>query len=88
MDVDVRHNYLREKLNLLGYSGHQLPISGISLVNAIIDDLISTTESLKNAKNELATLLEEKEAWELGNEVNNFFKLFLKKLQNLKIHFC
>lgn len=71
MDYDVRHEYLRKKLDLLGYSAHQLPISSVNLVSSIVDDLISTTQSLKNSKDELAQLLEEKKAWELGNEVRN-----------------
>lgn len=62
------HEYLRQKLNLLGYDLN-LPISAIPIVSSILDDLIITTEGLKNAKDEIATLLEEKKAWELGNEV-------------------
>jgi centrosomal protein CEP135 len=69
MDFNLRHEYMRKKLDLLGYSAHQLPISAVPLISAILDDLISTTESLKNAKDELSVLLEEKKAWELGNEV-------------------
>lgn len=70
MEVDVRYEYVRKKLDLLGYDSHQLPLSGIPLVSSIlIDDLINTTQSLKNSKDEVAQLLEEKKAWELGNEV-------------------
>lgn len=69
MAFDVRYEYVRKKLDLLGYESHQLPLSAIPLVTAIIDDLISTTQSLKNSKDELAQLLEEKRAWDLGSEV-------------------
>lgn len=69
MDFSLRQDYMRQKLDLLGYSSHQLPLSAVPLVSAILDDLIATTESLKKAKDELGTLLEEKKAWELGNEV-------------------
>ena len=62
------HEYLRQKLNLLGYDSN-LPLAAIPIVSTILDDLIITTEGLKNAKDEIATLLEEKKAWELGNEV-------------------
>lgn len=62
------HDYLRQKLNLLGYDSN-LPLSAIPIVSRIIDDLIVTTEGLKNAKDEISTLLEEKKAWELGSEV-------------------
>ena len=73
MDYDVRHEYLRKKLDLLGYGAHQLPLSSVNLVSSVVDDLISTTQSLKNCKDELAQLLEEKKAWELGNEVRNIY---------------
>lgn len=69
MSSDVRYEYVRKKLDLLGYESHQLPLSGIPLITSILDDLITTTQSLKNSKDELAQLLEEKKAWELGNEV-------------------
>lgn len=70
MDFNLRHDYLRQKLDLLGYSSHQLPISSISLVSSILDDLITTTESLKKSKDELSSLLDEKKAWDLGNEAS------------------
>jgi centrosomal protein CEP135 len=60
---------MQRKLDLLGYSSHPLPIAAIPLISDILDDLIATTESLKKAKDELGQLLEEKSAWELGNEV-------------------
>ncbi|KAG5678612.1 hypothetical protein PVAND_008273 [Polypedilum vanderplanki] len=69
MDFNIRHDYLKQKLDILGYSSHQLPISAIPLVSEILDDLIQTTESLKSNKDELNRLIEEKKAWELGNEV-------------------
>lgn len=65
----MRYEYVRKKLDLLGYESHQLPISGIPLISAVVDDLIFTTQSLKNSKDEIAQLLEEKKAWEMGNEV-------------------
>ncbi len=69
MNFDMRYDYIRRKLDLLGYESHQLPSSAVPLVTVITDDLISTTQSLKNCKDDLAQLLEEKKAWELGNEV-------------------
>lgn len=69
MTADMRYDYIRQKLNLLGYDHQSLPISAIPLVASILDDLIVTTEGLKNSKDQIATLLEEKNAWELGNEV-------------------
>ncbi|CRK90380.1 CLUMA_CG003994, isoform A [Clunio marinus] len=69
MDSDVKFNYLRQKLNLLGYEYQTLPISAIGIVSAILDDLIITTEALKDSKDQISKLLEEKKAWELGNEV-------------------
>lgn len=69
MSFELRFEYLRKKLDLLGYESYELPQSAISIVGAVIDDLISTTQSLKTSKDELAQLLEEKKAWELGNEV-------------------
>lgn len=69
MESDVRYEYVRKKLDLLGYESHQLPLSAIPLVSSLLDDLILTTQNLKNSKDEIAQLLEEKKAWELGNEV-------------------
>jgi len=70
MDYNVRQDYMRKKLDLLGYSSHTLPLAAVPLISDILDDLIATTESLKQAKDELGQLLEEKNAWELGNEVS------------------
>lgn len=70
MDLNSKHNYLRQKLDLLGYQNHQsLPVSSLPLVSTILDDLITTTEGLKKAKDEISLLLEEKSAWNLGVEV-------------------
>ena len=78
MVSDVRYEYVRKKLDLLGYESHQLPLSAIPLVSAIVDDLISTTHSLKNSKDDNAQLLEEKRAWELGNEVIHVCLYFMR----------
>lgn len=70
MDLHSKHNYIRQKLDLLGYQNHQsLPVSSLPLVSTILDDLITTTEGLKKAKDEISLLLEEKNAWNLGVEV-------------------
>jgi hypothetical protein len=69
MTSGPKYEYVRKKLDLLGYETQTLPISAISVVNAICDDLFVTTEGLKKAKDEIFHLLEEKKAWELGNEV-------------------
>lgn len=69
MSAGTKFEYVRQKLDLLGYDNQILPISAISIVSSILDDLIVTTEGLKKSKDEVCQLLEEKKAWELGNEV-------------------
>lgn len=70
MDLNSKHNYIRQKLELLGYQNHQsLPVSSLPLVSTILEDLITTTEGLKKAKDEISLLLVEKNAWNLGVEV-------------------
>lgn len=64
MDTDSRHQFIKKKLELLGYS-QTLPVAAISLVSSLIDDLIQTSESLKVAKDEIQELEEQKHAWEL-----------------------
>lgn len=56
-DVEERYQYLRSKLDTLGFC-QALPITAISLVGSILDDLIITTSSLKKAKHELHQLRE------------------------------
>lgn len=69
MDAGTKYDYVRQKLDLLGYENQSLPISAIAVVSTVLDDLIVTTEALKNSKDEITKLLEEKKAWELGSEV-------------------
>ena len=69
MNGGMKYEFVRQKLDLLGYNQHSLPISAIPIVSSILDDLIVTTEGLKAAKDDARKLLEEKKAWELGNEV-------------------
>jgi hypothetical protein len=69
MNAGTKYEYVRQKLDLLGYDNQTLPVSAIAIVSGILDDLIITTEGLKKSKDEIAQLLEEKKAWELGNEV-------------------
>lgn len=69
MNGGVKYEFVRQKLDLLGYSQQPLPISAIPVISTILDDLITTTECLKSSKEEIENLLEEKRAWELGNEV-------------------
>lgn len=69
MDSCVKYEYVRQKLDLLGYENQILPVAALGLVSVILDDVISTTESLKKTKDEVYQLYEEKKAWELGNEV-------------------
>ncbi|XP_061400602.1 centrosomal protein of 135 kDa [Musca vetustissima] len=65
--TDSVFNNLRQKLNVLGY--HQtLPLSAIPLVGCLFDDLVKTTESLRDSKKQIMELLEEKSCWELGVE--------------------
>lgn len=54
---DSVFNNLRQKLNVLGY--HQtLPLSAIPLVGCLFEDLVKTTESLRDAKEKVVQLLE------------------------------
>lgn len=69
MEKSVKYELVRQKLDLLGYENEILPVSALSIVCTVLDDLIQTTEALKNSKDQLAVLLEEKQAWDLGNEV-------------------
>jgi centrosomal protein CEP135 len=68
MNSEPKYEYIRKKLDLLGYE-QALPVSALALVSELVTDLIVTTEGLKKAKDEIFHLLEEKKAWELGNEV-------------------
>ncbi|XP_037909139.1 centrosomal protein of 135 kDa isoform X2 [Hermetia illucens] len=65
--TDSTYDNLREKLDILGYQ-QTLPLSAVPLVGVIFEDLIKTTESLRNAKLEIAKYLEEKSCWDLGVE--------------------
>ncbi|XP_055695136.1 centrosomal protein of 135 kDa-like isoform X1 [Lutzomyia longipalpis] len=67
MDTEERQKNLRKKLDLLGFR-QPLPVSGVGLVSALLEDLLKTTDSLKVAKKEINQLLQEKSAWELGAE--------------------
>ncbi|XP_036326953.1 centrosomal protein of 135 kDa-like [Rhagoletis pomonella] len=60
-------NNLRQKLDVLGYT-QTLPLAGIPLVGALFEDLVKSTESLRDAKKKIVDLLEEKACWELGVE--------------------
>lgn len=64
---DMKHNGLRKRLDVLGFS-QPLPLGAVPLVGAILEDLIRTTESLKQQKDQVHTFLQEKNAWELGVE--------------------
>lgn len=59
MDLDYHHGNLRNKLDTLGFTQH-LPIGAMSLVSAILDDLLKTTNSLKKSKETIKNLLEVK----------------------------
>ncbi|XP_055384228.1 centrosomal protein of 135 kDa [Condylostylus longicornis] len=67
MNIDGIFNNLRQKLDVLGYT-QPLPLSALSLVSSIFEDLVKTTESLRDAKKKISELLEEKSCWELGVE--------------------
>ncbi|XP_055854505.1 centrosomal protein of 135 kDa isoform X2 [Episyrphus balteatus] len=67
MSADCIYNNLRHKLDVLGYT-QPLPLAAISLVGAIFEDLVKTTESLRDSKLKISNLLEEKSCWELGVE--------------------
>lgn len=57
MNADNRYSLLRNKLDTLGFT-QPLPIGALSIVSAILDDLVLTTNSLKRAKDEVAQLQE------------------------------
>lgn len=65
----MKYEYVRQKLNLFGYDNHCLTLASIPLVSSLLDDLIATTEGLKDCRDENIELLKEKKAWDLGNEV-------------------
>jgi hypothetical protein len=52
---EIIMEFLRKKLEILGYN-QSLPLP--NLVSALLDDLIKTTESLKDAKETIEKLLE------------------------------
>uniref|UniRef100_T1H048 Uncharacterized protein n=1 Tax=Megaselia scalaris TaxID=36166 RepID=T1H048_MEGSC len=43
-------------------------MAAVPLVGSLFDDLIKTTESLRDSKMKIGLLLEEKSCWELGVE--------------------
>ena len=55
MENDGLYNNLRKKLDVLGYSQ---PLPGLALVGALFQDLITTTESLRDCKHKIQNLLE------------------------------
>lgn len=55
MDIDARHSLLRDKLDNLGFT-QPLPIGSLAIVSALLDDLITVKNSLKQAKLEAAQL--------------------------------
>uniref|UniRef100_A0A182N2Z7 Centrosomal protein of 135 kDa n=1 Tax=Anopheles dirus TaxID=7168 RepID=A0A182N2Z7_9DIPT len=67
MEIEARHNDLRNRLDGLGF-GQPLPLSAIGIVSAILDDLIQTSEKLKCSNQQIELLHQEKAAWELGVE--------------------
>ncbi|XP_055902694.1 centrosomal protein of 135 kDa [Eupeodes corollae] len=67
MSVDCIYNNLRQKLDVLGYT-QPLPLAAITLVGALFEDLVKTTESLRDSKLKICNLLEEKSCWELDVE--------------------
>uniref|UniRef100_A0A1A9Z8Z3 Centrosomal protein of 135 kDa n=1 Tax=Glossina pallidipes TaxID=7398 RepID=A0A1A9Z8Z3_GLOPL len=58
---------LRQKLDVMGYN-QTLPLAAVPIVGAVFEDLVKTTESLRDSKKQLIELLEEKSSWELGAE--------------------
>ncbi|XP_037880211.1 centrosomal protein of 135 kDa isoform X2 [Glossina fuscipes] len=58
---------LRQKLDVMGYN-QTLPLAAVPIVGAVFEDLVKTTESLRDSKKQLIELLEEKSSWELGVE--------------------
>lgn len=64
---EMKHNGLRKRLDVLGFT-QPLPLGAVPLVGAILEDLIQTTETLKDHKDQIHKLLQEKNAWNLGVE--------------------
>lgn len=76
--MDNRYALLRNKLDTLGFV-QPLPIGALSIVSAILDDLILTTNSLKRAKEEIAQL----------QEVSAELEIQFKQEKNYaKFHIC
>lgn len=55
MDTESHYSLLREKLDALGF--HQpLPIGSLTIVSALLNDLVLTTKNFKNAKTQIEQL--------------------------------
>ncbi|KAJ6642911.1 Centrosomal protein of 135 kDa [Pseudolycoriella hygida] len=65
--LDSRYKDVREQLYTLGFH-QQLPIGSMSIVSALLEDLIKVTDRYKQSKETVQNLLEEKNAWDLGIE--------------------
>ena len=55
--TDSVFNNLRQKLDVMGYR-QSLPLAAIPLVGCLFEDLVKTTESLRDSKKEIMDLLE------------------------------
>lgn len=55
--ADSVFNNLRQKLDVMGYR-QSLPLAAIPLVGCLFEDLVKTTESLRDSKKQIMDLLE------------------------------
>lgn len=55
--TDSVFNNLRQKLDVMGYR-QSLPLAAIPLVGCLFEDLVKTTESLRDSKKQIMDLLE------------------------------
>ncbi|XP_037960097.1 centrosomal protein of 135 kDa [Teleopsis dalmanni] len=61
-------NDLRSSLNILGYEKYSLPITGVPLVSAILEDLIKATVNFRGCKQNFMNFLEDRSCEQLGME--------------------
>lgn len=55
MDIESHYSLLRDKLDALGF--HQpLPIGSLTIVSALLNDLVLTTKNFKDAKSQINQL--------------------------------
>ena len=72
--TERRFTNLRKRLDQLGYR-QSLGVESLPLVEKLFGDLLTTTESLKGAKQQLGRQQEQKVVWEQQVGASNFQKI-------------